>query len=510
MLLLVIVLVIDRGEIDKEPIRSTITSMSTSGKPGAAGMWPRLLVVLALWAAMYLPALGTLEIKGEEGRRILPAVTMLETGDYVLPHIGGQPYLLKPPLVNWLVAASFRTFGVQNEWTARLPSTLCVLAVALTFLLVARPALGADGSFFAALMWLTNFAMIEKGRLIEIEALYVSLSALAFVYWLTWWQQRCSPWLTWVVPFIFLGFGLLAKGPLHLLFFYAIVFAVLLHEGELRKLWHPAHILGVLLMLAIFAAWAVPYLQATQVGQTKNVWTRQFTGRVSGEDFDLGGWIWNIPRAVAYALPWVVLLVFVRSAWSNRLVRSLCWGIAVPFLLVNLLPGALPRYTMPLLAPVLWLVALTLTTPAIRPPQLPHQLLAVTRPRFVISFATAIAAAILLYAVAIIPFLKNREKVKNIAAQVQAAIPAGERLYAVDPEYQPFLFYIREAPIYVARIDDLPAEARFVLTEARKVTQATQSDRWRTAAPRELVRLTDYRRKTVVLFELGEATLLSP
>ena len=92
-----------------------------------------LVIVLLVWAAIYLPALGSLAIKGEEGRRILPAVRMLETGNYVVPQVGGTPYFRKPPLVNWLVAASFKAFGVRNEWTARLPSALCVLAVAIAF-----------------------------------------------------------------------------------------------------------------------------------------------------------------------------------------------------------------------------------------------------------------------------------------------------------------------------------------------------------------------------------------
>ena len=48
--------------------------------------------LLLVWAAIYLPALGSLEIKGEEGRRILPAVTMLETGNYIVPQIGSEPY----------------------------------------------------------------------------------------------------------------------------------------------------------------------------------------------------------------------------------------------------------------------------------------------------------------------------------------------------------------------------------------------------------------------------------
>ena len=92
---------------------------------------PSLFLVLICWAAIYLPGLGSLELKGEEGRRILPAVTMIETGNYLVPQVGSEPYYRKPPLVNWLVAASFQLTGVRNEWTARLPSALCVLAVAI-------------------------------------------------------------------------------------------------------------------------------------------------------------------------------------------------------------------------------------------------------------------------------------------------------------------------------------------------------------------------------------------
>src|SRR5439155_720428 len=83
------------------------------------------------------------------------------------------------PLVNWLVASSFKVFGIRNEWTARLPSALSVLTVAIAFVTVARASLGPSGSVTAALIWLTNIGMIEKGRLIEIEGLYVSLSGLA-------------------------------------------------------------------------------------------------------------------------------------------------------------------------------------------------------------------------------------------------------------------------------------------------------------------------------------------
>ena len=90
------------------------------------------LLAAIIWAAIYLPALGSLEIKGEEGRRILPAVAMLDTGRWIVPQVGGVPYLSKPPLINWLVAAAFRVSGTRSEWAARAPSALAVLALALT------------------------------------------------------------------------------------------------------------------------------------------------------------------------------------------------------------------------------------------------------------------------------------------------------------------------------------------------------------------------------------------
>src|SRR4029077_4387089 len=125
--------------------------------------WSRsLLIVLLVWAAIYLPALGSLAIKGEEGRRILPAIRMIETGDYIVPRVGSTTYFRKPPLVNWLLGGSFKVFGVRNDWTARLPSALSVLVVAIDFVTVARASLGARGSTIAAFIWLTNIGMIEK------------------------------------------------------------------------------------------------------------------------------------------------------------------------------------------------------------------------------------------------------------------------------------------------------------------------------------------------------------
>ena len=320
-------------------------------------------VVLLVWALIYLPALGSIAIKGEEGRRILPAVRMLETGNYIVPRIGSNPYFRKPPLVNWLVAASFAVSSVRNEWTARLPSALAVLAVAIAFVTVARASLGPTGSLIAALIWMTNIGMIEKGRLIEIEALYVSLCGLATIFWLSCWVQKKSPWLIWIPPSIFLGLGLLAKGPTHLVFFYAVVVAVLWRAKDWRLLLHPAHFAALAIILVIPAAWAIPFLHSTTTQVAMDKWSSQYTGRLKGIDFKFSSWIQNIPRGLMYFLPWLLLFPFARFSKFHdeshrQLARALAWGIAVPFVAVNLVPGSVARYSMPVIVEASWLLAM--------------------------------------------------------------------------------------------------------------------------------------------------------
>lgn len=468
---------------------------------------PAIAFVIICWIAIYLPGLGSLEIKGEEGRRILPAVTMLETGDWLVPQVGSEPYFRKPPLVNWLVAASFKLTGLRNEWTARLPSALCVLAVALAFMTIAYQPLGRTGSTFAALIWLANFGMIEKGRLIEIEALYVSLLGLALIGWLSWWQQRRSDWLTWTVPWIFLGLAILAKGPLHLLFFYSVVVAVLYRSGELRKLFGPAHLAGLLIMTGIFAAWAIPYWQAIGDADVGRTWGVQLTGRLTGDDFKLGSWLMNIPRALAYFLPWTLLLpLLAHTKWAEdrdrRTAQALGWGTLVPFLVVNLLPGGLPRYSMPALVPLSWLMAMTLTAPETK-----WWRWAVSRRwrnGFVIQTAVLAGLFLMTYGLGLVPKLQGRAKVRPMAEQIDSLVPDAEPLYAIDPDFQPFLFYIRSRLIYLDRVDELPATARYVLVRPDREQEISASDRWLPLRAHPLIRLTDYRNHTVILMGIGD------
>jgi 4-amino-4-deoxy-L-arabinose transferase-like glycosyltransferase len=464
-------------------------------------------LVLLVWALIYLPALGSIAIKGEEGRRILPAITMLETGNYIVPQIGSSPYYRKPPLINWLVAASFKVFGVRNEWTARLPSAIAVLAVAIAFVTVARVSLGARGSLMAALIWMTNIGIIEKGRLIEIEALYVSLCGLAIIFWLSFWQQKKSPWLIWLPASVFLGIGLLAKGPTHLLFFYGVVLAVVWQGKDWRLLVHPAHFVALATMLAIPAAWAIPFVQSTATQVAMNKWSAQFTGRLKGIDFKFFSWIQNIPRAAVYFLPWVLLLPFARFSsfedeTQRRFARGLGWGITMSFLALNLVPGSIPRYSMPVITPACWLLAMAYAGDAL---QWPKSWRRSDRDwtRLVAAFvAIGLAIGAIGYPLTAI-VLKNRQQVKKAAAEINALVPAAETLYAVDPDYQPVFFYVNASLKYVSQIEKLPPDTHYFIVRNENEANAASTEKWAPRRTQLVTRVRDYSERELVLFRVA-------
>src|SRR5438132_12517820 len=97
------------------------------------------LVLIAIWAVTYLTNLGASEFRSEEGHRVMPAVQMLDSGNYLLPYVGTQPHLRKAPLVNWIVAGSVYIIVIRYECNERMPSVYFVFSVVLILCLLNGP-----------------------------------------------------------------------------------------------------------------------------------------------------------------------------------------------------------------------------------------------------------------------------------------------------------------------------------------------------------------------------------
>ena len=81
-------------------------------------------------------------------------------------------------------------------------------------------------------------------------------------------------------------------------------------------------------------------------------------------------------------------------------------------------------------------------------------------------------------------------------------MPAGERLYAIDPYFQAFLVYVHAPITYLTNIDELPPDARYVLIHTKDRPKIEKSRRWRAYRPRVIEWTPRYRGQSAMLFEM--------
>ena len=105
------------------------------------------------------------------------------------------------------------------------------------------------------------------------------------------------------------------------------------------------------------------------------------------------------------------------------------------------------------------------------------------------------------------PALQKRSKVKPIAAQIDRHVPASEPLYALDLDFQPFLFYVRSRLVYVNEIDEIPATGRYLLVLPKREPEVRANPKWAASRAESIERITDYRGHTIVLLRNDGAAL---
>ncbi len=475
------------------------------------------LVVFLTWVAIYLPALGARELRGEEGRRVLPAVGMLKTGDWLVPQIGGEAYYRKPPLINWLVATSFLLTGEQTEQAARLPSVLFLLAFVAAIVWFGGDWLRLEARLIAAIIFLTSVAVIEKGRQIEIEAIYIAQTSLALLFWLALWAGGRSRWALWLVPSFFLMIGMLTKGPALLVFYYVPVVGVLAYSRRLRALVSVPHLVSLAVSLGLPAVWAHLALVEAARHQTAAHLSSELVWRLTALNIDWAQWTRNAAKSFVNLLPWAVFLPllwrrdFLAHLATDRLplLKGARLGLVLSFLAITFIPGNSARYGLPALG----LMSLLLGWVLAEVGELPDRgrlwrgfvlacfalaglaavagfvsvrrdlwaavalcgtaCLALLAVRARESFQSPVRLALLSAALAVVlmiqfslfapVLLAKTEKRRPVAAEVNSLVPAPDTLYVFKPGYQAFLFYLREPFEYLLEPPQIDQRVRFLL-----------------------------------------------
>ena len=93
-----------------------------------------MVIIICIISILPWIGLGEFSTKGEP-REAAVAISMLETGNWILPQVYADSFAYKPPMLHWLIAAFSLPQGYVSEFTARLPSALAI-TVMIGFILV--------------------------------------------------------------------------------------------------------------------------------------------------------------------------------------------------------------------------------------------------------------------------------------------------------------------------------------------------------------------------------------
>src|SRR5213078_775929 len=102
---------------------------------------------------------------------------MLALGQWSVPHYNGLPYLDKPVLLFWMIAAAFRALGV-SELAARLPSVVGALATVLLTYDLVRVLAGRRRALLAAAVLATAPMVLAYARLVIFDMPLTALVTL--------------------------------------------------------------------------------------------------------------------------------------------------------------------------------------------------------------------------------------------------------------------------------------------------------------------------------------------
>src|SRR6266404_706854 len=142
--------------------------------------WRVYLTVLVVAGAIYLGCIVSPPSLMDDVDAVQAQIArnMLSSGDWVTARLDGVAYLEKPPLIYWMIAISYKVFGV-HDWAARIPIALSAIALCFTTAAFGAWAFGRRAGFYAGLCMSTCIGLFLFTRILVPDVMLTLVIALA-------------------------------------------------------------------------------------------------------------------------------------------------------------------------------------------------------------------------------------------------------------------------------------------------------------------------------------------
>jgi 4-amino-4-deoxy-L-arabinose transferase-like glycosyltransferase len=277
---------------------------------------------------------------------------MVRTGDYVVPHLNGKPFLEKPPLYYAMGAVAGSVLGEDKDYPYRIVSLLFgIITIIITFLIASRnggPVMGAIAGGILASSW--EFFMLARWVQVDIILVFgVTLAMFSY--------QRLTD-SSKVMDSITLGFAtgiaFMAKGLVGPAIIAAAIIADIIRRKDIVTVWRirPFVIIAFILIpilpwiLALWDRGGWPFIREVIV--VNNL--MRFTGAPEGAALGhQNGPLYYLEHFPGNFLPWTLIFVpaLITSVRKFKDDPYISWFLG-PFILLSIASTKRGLYLVPL------------------------------------------------------------------------------------------------------------------------------------------------------------------
>src|SRR5262245_22691068 len=290
---------------------------------------------------------------------------MLATGCWSVPHFNGLPYLDKPVMLFWMIAASFHTLGV-NELGARLPSALAAVATVLLTFDIGRLLLGWQRGLLSAIVVATSPIVMIYARLVIFD-LPLTACAAAALWALLRARLGGRQWVWLPVVGLAIGLAVLTKGPVG-----AAIPLLVWFAGRTRipgkRCSAGAALLAAAVVMVMVGPWVIAVLRQQPDFLRYAIVDETFLRLTSAQQFHRDAPPYFYLQTLAWAVGiWGILLLLFGPAlfrlWRTRegdsaVVAFATRGTVALVVFFTLSASKRPHYILPAVIPLGLLVAI--------------------------------------------------------------------------------------------------------------------------------------------------------
>ncbi|GAG85740.1 unnamed protein product, partial [marine sediment metagenome] len=187
------------------------------------------LLIILISALLFIPFIGNVHLfDWDEINFAESAREMIATKDYLTVQINYLPFWEKPPLFIWMQAFAMKIFGV-NEFSARFVNAICGITTLLVLFNIGKKLYSTKFGLLWVLIYcgsILPFFYFKSGIIDPWFNLFIFLGIYFLILFFD--KNEKSRRINIILSAIFIGLGILTKGPVALLIFLLTGFVFLI------------------------------------------------------------------------------------------------------------------------------------------------------------------------------------------------------------------------------------------------------------------------------------------